>query len=342
MKFLINPECYHKMCSSCVDRLFTAGPAPCPIIGCHRTLRKRNFKEAFFEDLTIERESDIRGKVIAVFNKKEGDFATLRDWNDYLEQVETLIFDLTEGNEKERAAAEKKLEGYSKGHKKEIEENKKENERIRIAEKEAQLKAEADKREKRLEAARIDMEEKADLEKSKREVLDRLANNDGDAEAITQQAQRVILKKSSARRSALTNSNANTDSRSERVVTRGGSSSGAMDSEDTGGFVIRGLKKKPVAVVEGPYDPFAGLDMKMKPTMFVLQDDYEYDWLKDAKTNPLHTTGGYDLQEYYKRTMFEAFSGLGVFIEDEVGQRESAVQKAQEVVADKMDLDDVF
>ncbi|KAF1925070.1 CDK-activating kinase assembly factor [Didymella exigua CBS 183.55] len=94
MKFLVNPECYHKMCESCVDRIFSHGPAPCPIAGCARTLRKGRFREATFEDLKVEREVDIRRRVQAVMNKDEADFETLKDYNDYLEQVEQVTWNL--------------------------------------------------------------------------------------------------------------------------------------------------------------------------------------------------------------------------------------------------------
>lgn len=63
MKFKVNPECYHKMCESCVDRIFSHGPAPCPIAGCARTLRKAKFRTQTFEDLKVEREVDIRRRV---------------------------------------------------------------------------------------------------------------------------------------------------------------------------------------------------------------------------------------------------------------------------------------
>jgi CDK-activating kinase assembly factor MAT1 len=63
MRFLVNPECYHKMCESCVDRIFSHGPAPCPIAGCKRTLRKVKFRTQTFEDLKVEREVDIRRRV---------------------------------------------------------------------------------------------------------------------------------------------------------------------------------------------------------------------------------------------------------------------------------------
>lgn len=94
MKFLVNPECYHKMCESCVDRIFSHGPAPCPIAGCARTLRKGRFREATFEDLKVEREVDIRRRVASILNKTADDFETLKDYNDYLETVEEVTWNL--------------------------------------------------------------------------------------------------------------------------------------------------------------------------------------------------------------------------------------------------------
>lgn len=67
MRFLVNPECYHKMCESCVDRIFSQGPAPCPVAGCGRTLRKQRFRKQTFGDIHIEREVDIRRRVAQVY-----------------------------------------------------------------------------------------------------------------------------------------------------------------------------------------------------------------------------------------------------------------------------------
>ncbi|KAJ4298998.1 TFIIH/NER complex subunit [Kalmusia sp. IMI 367209] len=94
MRFLVNPECYHKMCESCVDRIFSHGPAPCPIAGCKKTLRKAKFRSQTFEDLKVEREVDIRRRVSKAMNKEEADFETLKDYNDYLEEVETITWNL--------------------------------------------------------------------------------------------------------------------------------------------------------------------------------------------------------------------------------------------------------
>lgn len=75
---LLVSSCYHKMyvqscrvqpfnnhlfrrCESCIDRLFTLGPAPCPI--CTKVLRKLAFTPQTFEDLGVEKEVAIRRRI---------------------------------------------------------------------------------------------------------------------------------------------------------------------------------------------------------------------------------------------------------------------------------------
>ena len=60
----------------------------------------------------------------------------------------------------------------------------------------------------------------------------------------------------------------------------------------------------------------------------MVQDSYDNEWLDGAKKNVQHMAGGYSMHEYYARTMFEAFSGLGVFIEDEIGGRRQPAASA--------------
>ena len=278
---------------------------------------------------------DIRKRVGAVFNRRQDEFETLLDWNNYLEEVEGLVFELVEGSVKEKAEAEEKLRKYREGNKGEIEENR----RAGLEEQEMERRREKVEKEaarqRRLAALREEEEEKADAEKNRMEVLDRLANSEGDANRITEQAQKVILKKTSARRNL-----------TDDAIQSNGS------ARDTG-LTIRGLKKKEAPVVEKPYDPFGGLDLT--PSRHVLQDDYDNEWLAGAKKDARHMAGGYSMQEYYARTMFEAFSGLGVFIEDEAAGRgqpaaPSSIGTAAAVEASggkikvehKMELDDVF
>ncbi|ODQ77202.1 hypothetical protein BABINDRAFT_163710 [Babjeviella inositovora NRRL Y-12698] len=106
MIFKINPECYHKMCESCVDRIFALGLTQCPYPGCNKILRKNKFKKQVFDDLEIEKEVDTRKKIMEIYNKPEEAFAELQAYNAYLEEIESIIFnfinsvDLDETQEK--------------------------------------------------------------------------------------------------------------------------------------------------------------------------------------------------------------------------------------------------
>ncbi|EPY50714.1 transcription factor TFIIH complex subunit Pmh1 [Schizosaccharomyces cryophilus OY26] len=118
MKLLINPECYHKMCESCVDRIFTTGPAACPTPGCGKILRKAKFREQTFEDAQIEREIDVRRRIAKIFNKGQQDFGSLQEYNDYLEEVENLTFNLIYQFDVEET--EKKVQQYEKQNRESI------------------------------------------------------------------------------------------------------------------------------------------------------------------------------------------------------------------------------
>ncbi|ORY55167.1 CDK-activating kinase assembly factor MAT1-domain-containing protein, partial [Leucosporidium creatinivorum] len=83
---LMVSSCYHKMCESCMDRIFSLGPEPCPV--CHTTIRKAHFKPQRFEDLGVQKELAIRKKMARTFNKTESDFVSSSAYNAYLEEVE--------------------------------------------------------------------------------------------------------------------------------------------------------------------------------------------------------------------------------------------------------------
>lgn len=65
---------------------------------------------------------DIRKRVLKDFNKKEEDFATLREYNDYLEEIETIIFNLV--NNIDIVGTNKRIEQYKKDNKEIIMKNK--------------------------------------------------------------------------------------------------------------------------------------------------------------------------------------------------------------------------
>lgn len=70
----------------------------------------------------VEKEIDIRKRVLKDFNKKEEDFATLREYNDYLEEIETIVYNLT--NNIDIVGTNKRIEQYKKDNKDIIMKNK--------------------------------------------------------------------------------------------------------------------------------------------------------------------------------------------------------------------------
>ncbi|CAH1114577.1 unnamed protein product [Psylliodes chrysocephalus] len=115
MKMMVN-VCGHGLCESCVDLLFLKGSGSCP--ECRIPLRRNNFRVQLFEDAGVEKEVDIRKRVLRDFNKKEEDFTSLQDYNDYLEEVETIIYNLT--NDIDVLNTNKRIDQYKRDNKEQI------------------------------------------------------------------------------------------------------------------------------------------------------------------------------------------------------------------------------
>ncbi|PYH47298.1 TFIIH/NER complex subunit TFB3 [Aspergillus saccharolyticus JOP 1030-1] len=324
MQFLINPECYHKMCESCVDRIFSSGPANCPVAGCHKTLRKARFRKQTFEDINVEREVDIRRRVMQILNRREEEFDSKRAWDDFLEQREEIIANLVHGTDV--AKTEGDLQRYASENMRSIRANQAREAQEASSFKEQQTHEQELARLRR-EAAKQEYEnERRELQASREDVLTRLAaGRPGDAAAIAREGKKVLLKKSSARRSeedrirqkqaALRNSDAR----------KAGQAGTAADKADAAGDsgLIKGLKKIVTPEPEKPYDPFGGI-IPNKRDYYTLRDYYPSSYLDPLRQDTRMQAGGYDLQEYYSRTLMEAFAGLGCFIDEEVAQRDPA------------------
>lgn len=137
LKMMVN-VCGHGLCESCVELLFlkglylyvfygfislnhnVTGSGSCP--DCKIPLRRNNFRVQLFEDATVEKEVDIRRRVLRDFNKKEEDFASLKEYNDYLEEIETIIYNLT--NNIDVVNTNKRIEQYKRDNKDAIQKNK--------------------------------------------------------------------------------------------------------------------------------------------------------------------------------------------------------------------------
>jgi CDK-activating kinase assembly factor MAT1 len=299
MKFLINPVCYHKMCDSCVDRLWGhGGPAPCPIRGCGKTLRRLKFRAPTFDDMQLEREMDIRKDLANVFNRREDEFESNRTYNDYLNDVEDITFKLINNIEVEQT--KKKLEAYKQENLDSISRNKKidrvytEQQKQRLQDQQRQSEL------SRLAAFNEAQEERKERVNARKDIINRLANETGDATAIARQGEKVL--KGVAERKK------------------------AFASEPTDTFTIRGLKQIVKAEPEAPYDPFGDIgdikDFVVVPTQTNIWNDY----LGKIRKEKQYKAGGYSLDEFYARAMTEAFGGLGISISQEKATRKPKVK----------------
>lgn len=334
LRFLVNPECYHKMCESCVDRIFSHGPAQCPLPGCKRTLRKHRFRVQTFEDIKVEREVDIRKRVAAVFNKREDDFEDLRAYNDYLNDVEDITFNLVEGIDVEES--NKRLESYRQLHADEIATNQHLAQEEKTSYKELQKQERQQARLRREAAHREEEEERREAAESRRDVLNRLAQGTEDAETIAKEGQQVQLKRRMDRQAAA--------ERQRQLQAASDMGNGSSN------LVIKGLKTRKAPEPEAPIDPFGGL--AFKTDYYTLQDHYSWEVVQNPINDKVVRAGGYDVMEQFGgRALCEAFSGLGVFVADEAtegvkGEQDERVAgtRRAELGAKDMDveMDDPF
>ncbi|XP_035231476.1 CDK-activating kinase assembly factor MAT1-like [Stegodyphus dumicola] len=168
LKLMVN-ICGHALCENCVELLFVKGSAACP--QCNIALRRNNFRVQIFEDSSVEKELDIRRRILKDFNKKEEDFKTLREYNDYLEDVETIIFNLS--NNIDVDSTKRKIDQYKKENKTQIMKNKG---KLSKEEEELEELLEYEKLESEARKMQV-MEEELQLEKEKRKKKEALIDD---------------------------------------------------------------------------------------------------------------------------------------------------------------------
>lgn len=95
----LNPElvlyispCFHKICENCLNRYFSSGKSKCQECGIE--LRKINYITSTFEDIEVEKECKIRRQLDRYFNRDVSEFDEEELYNDYLEKLEDLVFEL--------------------------------------------------------------------------------------------------------------------------------------------------------------------------------------------------------------------------------------------------------
>ncbi|XP_035904849.1 CDK-activating kinase assembly factor MAT1 [Anopheles stephensi] len=192
LKLMVN-VCGHTLCESCVELLFLKGSGSCP--ECNVALRRSNFRVQLFEDSNVDKEVQIRKRILKDFNKKEDDFASLDEYNDYLETIEELVFNLC--NNIDIINTNKRIEQYKRDNRDVIMKNK-----SKLSKDELELEqiVEYEKEQfeqRRKELAMIEAENRKQKTKNKEELIDSLMASYEDASAIvdkfTQKAEQAQI-----------------------------------------------------------------------------------------------------------------------------------------------------
>ncbi|KAJ7582587.1 CDK-activating kinase assembly factor MAT1-domain-containing protein [Mycena floridula] len=280
---LLVSSCYHKMCESCIDRLFTLGPAPCPI--CQKVLRKLAFTPQTFEDLGVEKEVAVRRRIAKEFNRQRADFDDLRSYNDYLETVEDIAFNLinnidipeTEARIAEFRAASAAFTAAN---------IQREEEYARILQETEELQ----KKERQHRAAQLlkeEEEEREEKEKGRREIIDKLETSGKDARKLVAKTKANALKRSK------------------------NSSSGAMSMTTDYARLLKTRTNKPT-VPDEPHVPLQD-EWYSYDDMFVLRPEGYNDFFSEAVRKDregIMRGGGYKVEEAWERALRCAVAGL--------------------------------
>ncbi|KAI7859017.1 CDK-activating kinase assembly factor MAT1-domain-containing protein [Circinella umbellata] len=285
LKLLVSP-CFHKMCESCIDRLFSAGPAPCPI--CQQVLRKNQFMSQIFEDLEVEKEVRIRKRVNKVFNKRPEDFPSIRLYNDYLEEVEDITFNLM--NEVDVAETEARITAYEMENKDSIAANE-----ARMANEQRYMnyqdELEKQQREqKREEYIQLLEEERRQKEHEKAEIIKELATSNKSAQAVLATRQSITLKRSSALRQQSESNSPARLSMPSWITT-------AMDNDTD----MKDSEAKDFDPFEYEYQYTTGYD---------LRDTYDDPTTEYLQNNKRARAGGFEAKYVFDRALSDAFTGL--------------------------------
>lgn len=91
LKLLVN-ICGHPLCEKCIELMFANGAAKC--YQCPTPLKRINFKRQLFQDSQVEKDIQVRRDILRKFTKNQESFSSLRAYNDYLEKLETVIYNL--------------------------------------------------------------------------------------------------------------------------------------------------------------------------------------------------------------------------------------------------------
>ncbi|XP_061089492.1 CDK-activating kinase assembly factor MAT1 isoform X2 [Conger conger] len=153
--------------------LFVRGSGNC--VQCDTPLRKSNFRVQLFEDPAVDKEVEIRKKVLKIYNKRDTDFPSLKEYNDYLEQVEELVFNLTNNMDVENT--KQIMEQYQRENREIIQKNKVKLTREQEELEELLLLEQQGSEQRRLETLQEEQRQLLAKRKNKQALLDELESS---------------------------------------------------------------------------------------------------------------------------------------------------------------------
>jgi len=86
-------SCGHSYCENCMNAYFSRGAHPC--YECKTNLNASSFRLQKFDDALVDKEVEVRRKLTKELNLYEEDFSSLREYNDFLEEFEDIVFNFT-------------------------------------------------------------------------------------------------------------------------------------------------------------------------------------------------------------------------------------------------------
>lgn len=180
LMMMIN-ECGHPLCKNCVDNIFALNSGNCHV--CNRLLRKNGFREQIYDDPLIDKETFLRRKLRKIYNLKLDDFESLREFGDYQERFETVVYNLVFETDVTETNAE--IAAFEEKHKEQIDRNKR---RLDEDQKwiEDQLREEKQMKSRVAEHLETDAREKevASAVTDTRKIMDELRDSNVAAEVI--------------------------------------------------------------------------------------------------------------------------------------------------------------
>ncbi|KAI9064278.1 MAT1-domain-containing protein [Trametes sanguinea] len=256
---------------------------------CGKILRKLAFTPQTFEDLGVEKEVAVRRRIAKEFNKRREDFPDLRSYNDYLEMVEDITFNLI--NDIDVPETEERIAQYRRENAAIIELNqKREEEYARYLQEQEEM--ERQERELRAqELRRLEEEERQEREKGKQAIIDKLETSDKDAARLVAKSRLEAQRRASAR----------------------ASSSSGFGMPQSSASLLRSRAAQSAVVPDVPHVPLQD-NWYAYDDMYKLRESY-HDPVSDAvrrDRDGIMRAGGYMVEQAWERALRFAVAGLEI------------------------------